>query len=217
MVIEMDVTNILCDNIENNDIKAKDIDNLDINTIFKMESEIIKEINQLEDKNKNLDIIYFNYNKMKNKVKRNIEEKKKILIRLSMQKEEFNNSEIKKKAIYLSKEYTFYKEQTNTKNLINKIKNLYNKIDILKGDMKNRKLTLEYNKIKEKYRDIMIFINSEKFDNKNDNIPNNLNNEEKIEFLNKGIEEYIEKQMIFNNYIFLLENYYSEVLNQKLK
>lgn len=213
----MDVTNILYDNIENNDIKTKNIDNLDINTIFKLESEIIKEINQLEDKNKNLDIIYFNYNKMKNKVKRNIEEKKEVLIKLSMQKEEFNNSEIKKKAIYLSKEYTFYKEQTNTKNLISRIKNLYNKIDILRGDLKNRKLTLEYNKIKEKYRDIMIFINSEKFDNKNDNIPNNLSNEEKIEFLNKGIEEYIEKQMIFNNYIFMLENYYNEVLEQRLK
>ena len=213
----MDVTNILYDNIENNDIKTKNIDNLDINTIFKLEGEIIKEINQLEDKSKNLDIIYFNYNKMKNKVKRNIEQKKEVLIKLSIQKEEFNNSEIKKKAIYLSKEYTFYREQTNTKKLMDRIKNLYNKIDILRGDLKNRKLTLEYNRIKEKYRDIMIFINSEKFDNKNDNIPNNLNNEEKIEFLNKGIEEYIEKQMIFNNYIFMLENYYSEVLDQRLK
>ena len=62
----------------------------------------------------------------------------------------------------------------------------------------------------------MIFVNSEKFDNKNDCIPNNLSNDEKIKWFNKNIEEYIEKQMIFDNYIFMLENYYNEVLQKKI-
>lgn len=210
----MDVNNILNEKNESN--KLKNIDNLDINSIFRLESELINEINILEDKYKNLDLIYFNYNKMKNKIKRSIELKKEILVKLSIQKEEFNTLEDKKKTIYLSREYTFYKEQTNTKKLVEKIKNLYNKIDFLKGDLRNRKLTLEYNKIKEKYRDIMIFVNSEKFDNKNDCIPNNLSNDEKIKWFNKNIEEYIEKQMIFDNYIFMLENYYNEVLQKKI-
>lgn len=215
--MKMDVNNILneLEEVKSNQ-SINNIENLDINTIFKLENEVINEINQLQEKYKNLDIIYFNYNKMKNKVKRKIEEKKDILIKLSMQKEEFNNIEAKKKAIFLNKEYMFYKEQTNTKKLVEKIKNLYSKIDILKGNMKNRKLTLEYNKIKEKYRDIMIFINSEKFDGKTDIIPSNITNEEKVIWLNKRIEEYIEKQMIFDNYIFMLENYYNEVLEKRI-
>lgn len=214
----MDINNIL-DELEERRIQksnANNIDSLDINTIFKLENELINDINQLQDKYKNLDLIYFNYNKMKNKIKRKIEGKKELLVKLSMQKEEFNNIEAKKKAIFLGREYTFYREQTNTKKLVERIKNLYNKIDILKGDMKNRKLTLEYNKIKEKYRDILAFINSEKFDGKTSNMPSNFTNEEKIEWLNKRIEEYIEKQMIFDNYIYLLENYYNEVLDKKI-
>ncbi len=214
----MDVNNILNELEERrvNKINNNDLEGLDINTMFKLETEIIDDINQLQEKYKNLDLIYFNYNKMKNKIKNKIEDKKKLLVKISMQKEEFNKIETKKKAIFLSKEYSFYKEQTNTKKLIEKIKNLCNKIDLLKGNMKNRKLTLEYNKIKEKYREIMIFVSSEKFDGKNETIPSNLTNEEKIEWLNKRIEEYIEKQMIFDNYIYLLENYYNEILDKKI-
>lgn len=214
----MDVNNILNELEERrvNKINNNDLEGLDINTMFKLETEIIEDINQLQEKYKNLDLIYFNYNKMKNKIKNKIEDKKKLLVKISMQKEEFNKIETKKKAIFLSKEYSFYKEQTNTKKLIEKIKNLCNKIDLLKGNMKNRKLTLEYNKIKEKYREIMIFVSSEKFDSKNETIPSNLTNEEKIEWLNKRIEEYIEKQMIFDNYIYLLENYYNEILDKKI-
>lgn len=214
----MDVNNILNELEERrvNKINNNDLEGLDINTMFKLETEIIDDINQLQEKYKNLDLIYFNYNKMKNKIKNKIEDKKKLLVKISMQKEEFNKIETKKKAIFLSKEYSFYKEQTNTKKLIEKIKNLCNKIDLLKGNMKNRKLTLEHNKIKEKYREIMIFVSSEKFDGKNETIPSNLTNEEKIEWLNKRIEEYIEKQMIFDNYIYLLENYYNEILDKKI-
>ena len=214
----MDVNNILNELEERrvNKINNNDLEGLDINTMFKLETEIIEDINQLQEKYKNLYLIYFNYNKMKNKIKNKIEDKKKLLVKISMQKEEFNKIETKKKAIFLSKEYSFYKEQTNTKKLIEKIKSLCNKIDLLKGNMKNRKLTLEYNKIKEKYREIMIFVSSEKFDGKNETIPSNLTNEEKIEWLNKRIEEYIEKQMIFDNYIYLLENYYNEILDKKI-
>lgn len=214
----MDVNNILNELEERrvNKINNNDLEGLDINTMFKLETEIIDDINQLQEKYKNLDLIYFNYNKMKNKIKNKIEDKKKLLVKISMQKEEFNKIETKKKAIFLSKEYSFYKEQTNTKKLIEKIKNLCNKIDLLKGNMKNRKLTLEHNKIKEKYREIMIFVSSEKFDGKNETLPSNLTNEEKIEWLNKRIEEYIEKQMIFDNYIYLLENYYNEILDKKI-
>ncbi len=214
----MDVNNILNELEERrvNKINNNDLEGLDINTMFKLETEIIEDINQLQEKYKNLDLIYFNYNKMKNKIKNKIEDKKKLLVKITMQKEEFNKIETKKKAIFLSKEYSFYKEQTNTKKLIEKIKNLCNKIDLLKGNMKNRKLTLEYNKIKEKYREIMIFVSSEKFDGKNETLPSNLTNEEKIEWLNKRIEEYIEKQMIFDNYIYLLENYYNEILDKKI-
>ena len=210
----MDIGNLL---FESNDVKynSKDIKNLDINTIFKMESDLLEEISLLEDKSKNLDIIYFNYNKMKNKIKRNIEMKKDTLSKLSQQKDKLTDLDDKKKLLYLTKEYTFYKEQTNTKKLVNKIKNLCNKIDFLKGELRNRKLTLEYNKIKEKYRDIIIFISSEKFDNKKDILPSNLNIDEKIDWFNNRIEEYIEKQVIFDNYIVMLENYYSKVLEKK--
>ncbi len=210
----MDIGNLL---FESNDVKynSKDIKNLDINTIFKMESDLLEEISLLEDKSKNLDIIYFNYNKMKNKIKRNIEMKKDTLSKLSQQKDKLTDLDDKKKLLYLTKEYTFYKEQTNTKKLVNKIKNLCNKIDFLKGELRNRKLTLEYNKIKEKYRDIIIFISSEKFDNKKDILPNNLNIDEKIDWFNNRIEEYIEKQVIFDNYIVMLENYYRKVLEKK--
>jgi len=198
------------------DINKDYISSLDVNSIFKIESKIIDDLNILKEKDKNLDLIYFNYRNLKQRINKNIEKQKENLNCISMQKEEFGNIEARKKTLYLSKEYNFYKEQTNTKDLINKIKNLHSKIDLLKSDLRDRKLSLEYNKIKEKYNSILIFINSEKFDNKVDVIPSGGSNEEKINWYEKRIEEYIEKQIIFNNYIGLLENYYNEVLEKRI-
>ena len=84
----MDVNNILNELEERrvNKINNNDLEGLDINTMFKLETEIIDDINQLQEKYKNLDLIYFNYNKMKNKIKNKIEDKKKLLVKISMQK-----------------------------------------------------------------------------------------------------------------------------------
>ena len=50
-----------------------------------------------------------------------------------------------------------------------------------------------------------------------ENIPNNeYDINKKIHWYNLRINEMIEKQMIFNNYIFLLENLYKEIVNLEL-
>lgn len=198
------------------EINNNNIEHLDIGSLFKLEEKIIKNIQRLENKNKDLDILYLKYNELKNKLKEKVNNEKKLLIKISSQKEEYDKNDQKRKLLYLTKEYNSLLEQTNTKDLIDRIKEAEQKINYVKEELKDRKLTIQYNKIKSKYSKIIIFVNGEKFDNKIDILPNNLNLEEKIIWYEKRIEEVIEKKMIFDSYLFSLENLYSDIIEKRM-
>jgi len=198
------------------EINNNNLEHLDIGSLFKFEENIIKNIFKLENKNKDLDIIYLKYQDLKNSLKEKIISEKKLLIKINSQKEEYDKSEEKRKLLYLTKEYNFLLEQTNTKTLMSRIKEIDKKVELLKKELKDRKITMQYNKIKSKYSKIIIFINSEKFDNKTDVIPNNINMEEKIIWYENRIEEIIEKKMIFDNYIFSLETLYKDIVEKRM-
>lgn len=198
------------------ELNNKNIEHMDITSIFKLENNIINKLDRINEKNKDLDIMYLNYRKLKSKIKSNIDNNKDLLIKINMYKEEFDKSDSRKKLLFLTKEYQFFQEQTNTKYLTDKIDGLENRINFIRENLKDRKITMQYNKIKSQYKNILIFINSEKFDNKSDIIPNNLGIDEKILWYEKRIEELIEKQMIFDKYIFLLENLYNDILKKRM-
>ncbi|MBE6152617.1 MAG: hypothetical protein E7166_00110 [Firmicutes bacterium] len=198
------------------EINNNNLEHLDIGSLFKLEENIIKNICKLENKNKDLDIIYLKYQDLKNSLKEKIISEKKLLIKINSQKEEYDKSEEKRKLLYLTKEYNFLLEQTNTKTLMSRIKEIDKKVELLRKELKDRKITMQYNKIKSKYSKIIIFINSEKFDNKTDVIPNNINMEEKIIWYENRIEEIIEKKMIFDNYIFSLETLYKDIVEKRM-
>ena len=210
------LVNYSSDSSKFDEINNNNIEHLDIGSLFKLEENLINNIYKLKAKNKDLDIIYLKYHELKNKLNKKVENEKNLLIKINGQKEEYDKSDIKRKLIYLNKEYNFLIEQTNTKKLVERIKDLEQKINLLKGEIKDRKLTIEYNKIKNNYSKIIIFVNGEKFDNKIDVIPTNLPIEEKIVWYEKRIEETIEKKMIFDNYIFLLENLYNNILEKRM-
>ena len=133
-----------------------------------------------------------------------------------MQKEEYERNDHKRNLLYLSKEYNSLLEKTNTKALLEVIKNLEQKIDLLKKDIKNKKLLQKYSKVRDSFNNVTIFVNTEKFDNKSSIVPTSLFAEEKIFWYEKRIEELIEKQMIFDKYIYLLENLYNDFLEKRM-
>ena len=198
------------------EINNNNLEHLDIGSLFKLEENIIKNIHKLENKNKDLDIIYLKYHELKNKLKDKVNNEKKLLIKISGQKEEYDKNDEKRKLLYLTKEYSFLLEQTNTKDLMDRIKEVEQKINLVKEELKDRRLTMHYKKIKSKYSKIIIFVNGEKFDNKIDVIPNNLSLEEKIIWYENRIDEIIEKKMIFDNYLFSLENLYSDIIEKRM-
>ena len=215
----MDLTYLLknsSDSSRFDEINYNNIEHLDIGTLFKLEENIIKNIYKLENKNKELDIIYLKYQELKNSLKEKVTKEKNLLIKINSQKEEYDKNDDKRKLLYLTKEYNFLLEQTNTKLLVDRIKETDKKINLVRQELKDRKLTIQYNKLKNKYSKIIIFINSEKFDNKIDVIPSNVNTEEKIIWYQNRIEELIEKKMIFDNYIFSLENLYKDIIEKRM-
>lgn len=198
------------------ELNNRNIEHMDISSLFKLENNIVNNINKMKENTKDLDIIYLNYKNLKNKIDSKINNDKELLIKINSKKDDYDKKDERKKLLFLTKEYNFFLEQTNTKELNKKINNLEKRINFLRENLKDKKLTLEYKKIKEQYKNILIFINSEKFDNKVDVISNNLNNKEKIDWYEKRIEELIEKQMIFDKYIYLLENLYNDILKKKM-
>lgn len=215
----MDLTYLLknsSDSTRFDEINYNNIEHLDIGTLFKLEENIIKNIYKLENKNKDLDIIYLKYQELKNSLKEKVINEKNLLIKINSQKEEYDKNDEKRKLLYLTKEYNFLLEQTNTKILIDRINEMDRKVELLKKELKDRRLTMQYNKLKNKYSKIIIFINSEKFDNKIDIIPSNVSTEEKIIWYQNRIEELIEKKMIFDNYIFSLENLYKDIVEKRM-
>ena len=198
------------------ELNNRNIEHMDISSLFKLENNIVNNINKMKENTKDLDIIYLNYKNLKNKIDSKINNDKELLIKINSKKDDYDKKDERKKLLFLTKEYNFFLEQTNTKELNKKISDLEKRINFLRENLKDKKLTLEYKKIKEQYKNILIFINSEKFDNKVDVISNNLNNKEKIDWYEKRIEELIEKQMIFDKYIYLLENLYNDILKKKM-
>lgn len=218
----MDLNNLL-NNFEEDfgskfdDIKKNYNHNLDIGSLFNLENSLIKEIQIIKEKTQNLDLIYLNYDKMKNNLNRKINSKKSELINLNNEKEEYDKTTVKKKLVYLMREYKFYLEQTNTNNYMNIIKLLHTKIEYLLKSSNSKKNNMKYDKVKNKYTNILAFINSEKISNKLNNLDQNSNISEKVNWYNLRINEMLEKQMIFNNYIFLLENFYKELVSLELE
>ena len=198
------------------ELNSRNIEHMDISSLFKLENNIVNNINKMKENTKDLDIIYLNYKNLKKRIDSKINNDKELLIKINSKKDDYDKKDERKKLLFLTKEYNFFLEQTNTKELNKKINNLEKRINFLRENLKDKKLTLEYKKIKEQYKNILIFINSEKFDNKVDVISNNLNNKEKIDWYEKRIEELIEKQMIFDKYIYLLENLYNDILKKKM-
>ena len=216
----MDINTILSslsfDNSRFDEINSNNIEHMDISSLFKLENNIINNINKLKISKKDLDLLYLNYGSIKKKLNSKIDNNKNLLVNINIQKEEYERNDCKRNLLYLNKEYISLLEQTNTKELLNVIKNLEQKIEILKKDIKGKKLIQKYSKIRDSFNNITIFVNTEKFDNKSDVIPNNLSNEEKIIWYENRIEELIEKQMIFDKYVFMLENLYNDLLEKRM-
>lgn len=198
------------------DIKKENIHNLDIGSVFNVENSIIKEIQYIKEKSQNLDIIYLNYNKMKNNLDKKINVRKSKLILLNNEKEYYDKTTSKKKLSYLLKEYKFYLEQTDTLNYMNMIKLQHEKIEYLLKCSNNKKNNDKYVKVKNKYNNILAFVKSEKLTKCSIEVPNNVDIMFKINWYNQRINEMIEKQMIFNNYIYLLENFYKELVELEI-
>lgn len=197
-------------------LNNKNIEKMSISSLFELENNIVDDMNKLKETSKDLDLIYFNYKTLKDKINHKINNGKELLIMINSQKEYYDKKDIDKKLLFLINEYHFFLNQTNTEKINNIINNLENRINFLKDDLKSRKYTMEYKKIKEQYKNILIFINNKQFDNTEDIVPDNLNNEEKINWYEKSIEKLIQKQMVFDKYIYLLENLYNDMLNKKM-
>jgi len=216
----MDLNTVLSglsfDNSRFDEINNSNIEHMDITSLFKLENNIINNINKLKISQKDLDLLYLNYGSIKNKLNRKIDNNKNLLININMQKEEYERNDCKRNLLYLSKEYNSLLEKTNTKSLLEIIKNLEQKIDLLKNDIKNKKLLQKYSKVRDSFNNVTIFVNTEKFDNKSSIVPTILSSEEKILWYEKRIEELIEKQMIFDKYIYLLENLYNDFLEKRM-
>lgn len=216
----MDLNTVLSslsfDNSRFDEINNNNIEHMDITSLFKLENNIINNINKLKISQKDLDLLYLNYGSIKNKLNKKIDNNKNLLININMQKEEYERNDCKRNLLYLSKEYNSLLEKTNTKSLLEIIKNLEQKIDLLKNDIKNKKLLQKYSKVRDSFNNVTIFVNTEKFDNKSSIVPTILSSEEKILWYEKRIEELIEKQMIFDKYIYLLENLYNDFLEKRM-
>ena len=215
----MDINYLLnCSSNSNkfDEFNSNNIEHMDIGSLFKLEENIINTVHKLESKTKDLDVIFFKYFELKEALKDKVNTEKDKLIKINSQKEEYNKNDCRRKLLYLNKEYNFLIEQTNTKILVDRIKELDKKINLIRKEIKDRKITIQYNKLKSKYNKIVIFVNSEKFDNKTDVIPNNLGVDEKIIWFEQRIEELIEKKMIFDNYLFCLENLYKDIIEKRM-
>ena len=197
---------------ENNDrfddIKKLNKHNLDIDVLFNLENKTISEIASIKEKDQNLDLIYINYNKMKNNLKKNLNTKKSKLININNLKERYDINNLNKKLSYVYNEYKFYIKNTNTDNYMNNIKDLHDKIEYLLKRISNKK-------IKNKYKNIIAFVKSEKL--LNDTILDKRKDTSyKINWYNNRINEMIEKQMIFDSYMFLLESFYDELIKYEI-
>ena len=134
--------------------KTIDVDALNIEEIFDFEYKINKKINKIRKKQKQIDYIYLNYNKIKSKLDININQYKKLLIKINNKKEEYDMKSLSLKLQYLEKEYDFLIKQNNAK--INTIKYLKKRILSILNDYKYN-LNYDFDFVfEDKYYDFII-------------------------------------------------------------
>lgn len=174
--------------------KIKNINNLDMYSLFKLENNILK---QLQKNNSTKDII--NY--------------KNYLIEINNIKDNYNKSILENKLIYLKQEYKFLKKQININIFFKRNEQLNNKIKNQIKDCKNNYLLSKYKKIQKKH--IYIFkelsnINCFSSNNKKISIS------EKIQWYEYQIEKIIKKKLMLENHIFCLKNLYDDIKEEKM-
>lgn len=180
--------------------KTIDVDALNIEEIFDFEYKINKKINKIRKKQKQIDYIYLNYNKIKSKLDININQYKKLLIKINNKKEEYDMKSLSFKLQYLEKEYDFLIKQNNAK--INTIKYLKKRILSILNDYK---YNLNYDNFKKKLS---------KIDTKNSSIELPL--KQKIKILEKKQEILLRNNIICDGYIFYLENLYNNTIKKRM-
>lgn len=197
--------------IKNEKIYNNDISLLDISSLFKLEKNIITYINELQCNNKNIDIIYFKYHEMKDKINSTIKANKDILIEINNQKKKYDLTNNYQKLNYQKKLYKLLCYQTNNSILINQIKEIEFAITLLLDDLNNCNLKSKFNNIKDKNEKKI-----KKVMHSKNNNPYKLTINEQITWYENKIEEKIKIKMIFESYIFSLENLYKDIIEKKM-
>ena len=192
-------------------IYNNDISSLDIASLFKLEKNIITYTNELQSNNKNLDLIYFKYYELKNKINNAVKYNKDILTQISSQKKKFDLTNNYQKLNYQKKLYKLLCYQTSKSILLKQGKEIENVITLLLDDLNSSDLNNKFSNIKNKNeKKIKKVIHS-----KNDS-PYKLSTNEKITWYENKIEEKIKIKMIFESYMFSLENLYKEIIEKKM-
>ena len=195
---------------------AIEIDKIDIDSLFDLEEETFKKINKLENKIKEIDVIYLKYDSYKDIFKKRILNDKNLLIRIQTKKEEYENGNKKDKLLFLKKEYKILLRLSNYNYLVNRINDIMEKIDILikdDNDNNNNNLINRYNKIKARYDEILSILKSN-LSNKNTSYEIDIDS--KIKMYQYEIKRVIKKMMIFDNYLFSLDNLYKDVIEKRM-
>lgn len=197
--------------IKKEKIYNNDISSLDIASLFKLEKNIITYTNELQSNNKNLDLIYFKYYELKNKINNAVKYNKDILNQISSQKKKYDLTNNYQKLNYLKKLYKLLCYQTSKYILLKQVKEIENVITLLLDDLNSSDLNNKFSNIKNKNeKKIKKVIHS-----KNDS-PYKLSTNEKITWYENKIEEKIKIKMIFESYMFSLENLYKEIIEKKM-
>lgn len=186
-----------------------DISLLDITSLFKLEKNIITYTNELQSNNKNLDLIYFKYYELKNKINSAIKYNKDILVQINAQKKKYDLKNNYEKLNYQKKLYKLLCYQTSKSILLKQIKEMESAITILLDDLDNSYFNDKFINIKNKN-------NITKVMKTKNNSPYKLSINEKITWYENKIEEKVKIKMIFESYMFSLENLYKDIIEKKM-
>ena len=95
--------NKLFEKIEDNygenfdDVKKENIRHLSVDELFNTEIKLLKEIDIVKDESQNLDLLYLNYNNVKDHFNKKILDKKSKIIIINNNKELIDKSNLRKK------------------------------------------------------------------------------------------------------------------------
>lgn len=193
--------------------KYKNISSLSINSLFKFEKNIINHISELEDKNKELDIIYLNYFNLKKQINCSIEYEKNYLIEIKNKKDNYDINDIKNKLSYLKKEYTTLLYQTNIISFVKKTKELEEKIILITENTNKNELNSKLYEMKQKRNKIVK--TSKQTGKQKTNIYSRISIDKKICWYEKQIELLTQNKMILDNHIYCLENLYKDCIRKR--